>query len=234
MALPEAQERGDATSLARLSTLTLPQLAENDPDGAEDDLRNRVAQWPQPRLHVWHFHELYARVQIDLYRGDGAMAWGRIEQQWPSLVRSLLLRVQLFRVMIHDARARAALAAATSAVDPKPFLRVAEQDARQLEREREAWVAPLAGLIRAGVAAFGGETLKAARLLEEAAARFDAVDMPLAAAAARRRLGELTNGEAGRTLIEQSDAWMAGQGIVVPAQMTALYAPGFPTYQPNA
>jgi hypothetical protein len=52
--------------------------------------------------------------------------------------------------------------------------------------------------------------------------------MNLFAAAARRRLGQLLGGNCGQALIAQADAWMAGQGIVNPARMTAMLAPGFP------
>ena len=52
--------------------------------------------------------------------------------------------------------------------------------------------------------------------------------MPLYAAVARRRLGALLGGDAGRDLVAQADSWMAGQGIVNPSRMTALFAPGFP------
>ena len=42
-------------------------------------------------------------------------------------------------------------------------------------------------------------------------------------AAARRRLGELTETPA---LIEQAEAWMRGQGIRDPARMTDMILPG--------
>ena len=57
---------------------------------------------------------------------------------------------------------------------------------------------------------------------------FEACDMRLFAAAARRCLGQLVGGSEGRTLMACADTWMAGQGIRNPARMTALYAPGFP------
>jgi hypothetical protein len=64
--------------------------------------------------------------------------------------------------------------------------------------------------------------------LARAVEAFEAIDLGLQAAAARRRLGELTGGARGRGLVEQADAWMRDQQIRNPARMTALLAPGFP------
>jgi hypothetical protein len=51
-------------------------------------------------------------------------------------------------------------------------------------------------------------------------------EMALHLAAARRRRGELIGGDAGRALVEESNAWMTGQGIRNPDRMSALLAPG--------
>lgn len=54
------------------------------------------------------------------------------------------------------------------------------------------------------------------------------VEMRLHAAIARRQLGRLLGGDEGHALVEETDQWMAGQGIKNPARMAALLAPGFP------
>jgi hypothetical protein len=51
--------------------------------------------------------------------------------------------------------------------------------------------------------------------------------MGLHAACARRRLGEVLGGHAGRDLLAEADAWMAGQQIKNPGRMAAVLAPGF-------
>jgi len=61
----------------------------------------------------------------------------------------------------------------------------------------------------------------------EAAARFDAVDMRLCAAAARRRQGELIGGETGQKEISHEDDWMASQRIRDPERMAAMILPQF-------
>jgi len=228
LAVPEANERGDAPAQPRLDCVTLPRLAANDPDGAEQGLGEGAAECWEDRFHVDRFHRLFAQVEIDLYRGDGPRARSRIMDVWRPLNRSHLLRVQLLRVMVVDALARAALSEAAGASDPEPLLRVAEERAKRLRREKEPWVEPLAELILAAVAASRRQRSKATTLLRDAISRFDALDMSLRAACARRRLGELIGGPSGSALVEETDSWMAGHKIVSPAQMAGLYAPGFP------
>jgi hypothetical protein len=82
-------------------------------------------------------------------------------------------------------------------------------------------------LVEAGVAGVRGDG-RAADLLATATAELDAVDMPLAAAAARRRLGILLGGDRGRELAAAADGWMASRGVRNPARMTAALVPGFP------
>lgn len=81
--------------------------------------------------------------------------------------------------------------------------------------------------LRAGVAAQRGDRPAALLHLEAAVAGFEAAEMALYAAAARRRLGEMRGGDADQALVEAADAWMTRQGVRAPARMTAMLAPGF-------
>jgi hypothetical protein len=62
-----------------------------------------------------------------------------------------------------------------------------ERAVRAIEREKMAWADPLAALLRAGVATVRGHAETAIRLYDEAALNFDAADMALYAALARKR-----------------------------------------------
>jgi hypothetical protein len=124
-------------------------------------------------------------------------------------------------------RGRCAVAAAAGASDPRPLLHAA--------RSRPAASCGSACVVlgvgdadprRGGVGA--GDAMRAATRLAEAAAGFEAVDMGLFAAAARRQLGGLRGGEEGRGLVAAADAWMAGQAIRDPARMAACLAPDSP------
>ena len=225
--LVEARERGDLYALANLSMMTLPDLAADDPGGGESRLRELIKRWSRDGFHIQHADCLYGQTLIDVYRGQGDLAYKRITQQWPALVRSLLLRVQVVRFGLLVARARCALAAATVADDPSSLCRAAEGDARRLKREKIPGAAPLVQLIRGGVASLCGDTSGAVAILTQAVLGFDAAGMALYAAAARRSLGEVIGGRRGAELIEQADSWMGEQNVQDPQRMSALYTPGY-------
>jgi serine/threonine protein kinase len=227
----EALERGDLYAATNLGTFVgyLPWLAADDPAGARRDLSDVIRQWSQRGFHVQHLTGLMATVQIHLYEGNGEAALAHLTEQWPTLRRSMFLRVQTVRTFMRSLRARGALLAAARAADPRPLLRAAERDAARIDAERMNWSQPIAQLIRAGVGTFRGNILEAAERLDTTVAAFDAADMGLFAAAARRRLGELVGGDRGKNLIETANAWLNGQGIQNTKNMTTLHAPGFPS-----
>ncbi len=224
----ESHERGDMLAEANYTTFGGPfvWLAADDPEGAKQALGNVMGAWSKQEFHVQHFTTLTARVQIDLYRGDALAAWQFITEQWPAMSSSFLLHVECVRIFMEYLRARCALGAAAGAADPRPMLAVAQQGARSIEREKPSWCKPLAVLLRAGLAAQRGDRTEAARLLGAAAAEFDRFDAKLYAATVRRRQGELL-GDAGRTLVEEADRFLAGQGVKNAGRMVELFVPAF-------
>ena len=224
-----ARARGDLYAVMNLSSyiMSIVRLAADDPATAGRDLRQTMAQWSREGYHVQHNDALWAAVQIELYRGDGASAWTLIDRSWPALGRSLLLRVQFIRTSMYFLRARAALAAAVAVRRSRPtearsLLAVAGRAARRLERERMPCPTAYARLIRGAIAAISGDSSRAVSLLNEAVACFEAVDMHLCAAAARRRLGELLGGTRGQEEISRADCWMAGQKVKSPEHMASM------------
>ena len=227
--LQEARERGDLYAATNLGTFVghLTWLAADNPQGAEREMQEVMALWSNRGFHVQHLTGLMGRIQIALYRGDGAAAWRIISSEWPDLERSLFLRVQTVRLFMRDLRARSALAAAREAADPGPLMRSARHDVRRIEQESLPWSQPLAERIRAALAAASGYESEAVQRLERAAAGFDSADMRLFAAAARWRRGQLVGGDEGRLLMAQAVDWMEQQRIRNHQRMTTLYMPGF-------
>jgi hypothetical protein len=225
--LQEAGERGDLYATMNHSTygLSIVRLAADEPDRARDEVRRMMGPWSRAGYHVQHNDQLWADVQIELYCGEGRAAWDLLARHWPALARSLLLRVQFFRVSMWNLRAHAALTAAATADDRSRLLRSAARDARRLACEGVPWAVAYARLIQGLLAAARGAHDEAAARLDEAAARFEAADMRLYAAAARARRGGLPGRVTDRALVADAHAWMADQGIRNPARMAAMYAP---------
>jgi hypothetical protein len=154
-----------------------------------------------------------------------------VEEAWPAFEQSMLGRVRVVRSQMVHVRGVTALAAAAAARDlatAGPPLRVAQRAARELTSDPIAAFRPTGELLRAGIAALRGQTERALLILDTVAAQFDAVDMALHAAVARRRFGELSGGETGAARVADADAWMARQGIRSPGQISLMLAPGFP------
>jgi hypothetical protein len=229
--LKEARDRGDlfhvTNTRTRLSYVL--RLAQDQPELARQELREAIGVWPQRGFFLQHWYEMYGQAESALYAGEARAAVEDLEGRWTVLRRSLLLHVQSVLINSLNLRARCVIAAAVeteSAGEAARLLRIAEKDARRMEREHMPWGDALARLVRAGVAAARGERDRAASELESAEKALRDADMALHAAAAQRRRGELLGGAEGARLIEASGAWMTGQSIENPARMAAMLAPG--------
>jgi hypothetical protein len=223
----EAEDRDDLYAVTNLALIvgTFARLAADDPDGARREIAHVMTRWSREGFDVQHLEQLHDEAGIALYRGDGGAAWERLQGGWGALEASHFFRVQQVRIFMRHARARAALAAAPGATDRTAMLRTAEADARRIRGEAVPWGEALARLLFAGVAIARGAG-DGARLLRDAAAALDAVDMALHAASARRLLGLVVGGDDGRALVAAADGWMRGQGIKNPARLAAMLVPG--------
>jgi len=230
----DADARGDlfAATYYRTATAYYGSLADDRPDVARGEIQSAMSRWARAGFDMIQFFELEGLARIDLYEGDALAARQRLKQHWGELARSFMLRFQLHRVLIYHVRASASLGAAAMIHDKderlfRTLLQEADRDIRRLTREDVPWAQALTDSLRAARASLRGDDASARSLLDRAASAFDACEMALFAAVARRRLGQLTTGNPGRALVEAADAWMAGQGIKNPVRMTALFAPGF-------
>ena len=227
--LSQAEERGDLYHVIHFAARpNVLWLAHDDPDTAQRYLASVAASWPREGEFATSFHfpqfvELFARSQIDIYCGRGVDSWKRIQQRWPELAR-WMTRAQLFRIEGLFLRARCGLAAAAETGDTK-ILAAVRRNADRISAERMPWALPLAESLRAGVYAVRGHADRSRRLYESAVHNFEKAEMSLFAAAARRRLGEITGGEAGRALIDAADKWMRSQGVKVPEKLTRVLTP---------
>ncbi|QEH33755.1 Serine/threonine-protein kinase pkn5 [Aquisphaera giovannonii] len=227
--IKEAEERGDLYAATTLTTffLAMIRLAEDRPGDVHEDLERAMGRWRHQGFFVQHSTEFCSRVHLDFYRGEASRAWERTNAIWPEYTRSMLFRIQITRIQMHELRGRAALAMAESAPDPARFLSQAADDARRLEREGQGWALAHAGFLRAGLAAGREDVATAVHLLEQAAARYDQVDMPLNAAVMRHRMGEVLGGMEGKRLVVSAEQKMREQSIASPEGWARMIAPGF-------
>jgi len=225
----EAVRHGDRYAVADVAAgrPNLTWLMRDDPAGAREVLSHAFRPWVGHRFHLPHWASTLAENQIDLYVGDAASARARLAANWAALRRSMLLRIQMFRIEAHHLRARCALAVARHAPRPEPYLREAERDAQRVAREQMLWSNPLADLLMAGVHATRGQDARAIRRLIRALTRFETTHLGAYAAAARRRYGQLLGGAEGASLVAAAEQWMRAAEVANPARMTAVLAPGF-------
>ncbi|HEY2748995.1 MAG TPA: hypothetical protein VGL86_30450, partial [Polyangia bacterium] len=215
-AIQEVEGRGDlyASTTLRIRPMNFAALAADDVKLARWHAEEGMRLWTPEGYHAQHYYHMVALTNADLYVGDGRAAWERITADWKALARSLFMRVQVVRIEAIAMRARAALAAAAATKDPA-LLGEATAAAVKLEKEGARWATALARLLRAGVAAVGGDEAAMQAHLDAAAEMFAQENMQLYAAVARRRKNP-----------EVADAWMALQRIRNPDRQSAVLAPG--------
>jgi hypothetical protein len=202
-------------------------LARDAAEAAEQEAADALSRWHPHGFQVQHYYQLVSQASVDLYRGDAAKAVARLEEMWPRIRRSLLLRVRFIHLTLLDLRARVAVAAARSGgADERRHLAQALADARRLEKSGMPWVQPLALTVRAGCEARRAPEV-AAQLLAEAVRAFSTAGLALHAAAASRRRGLLVGGEEGRELVSHGEAFMKMQRIANFERWTDLLIPGF-------
>jgi serine/threonine protein kinase len=229
----EAERRGDQYASVNLRTrLGVIWLARDDVARAEQDLEAALASWmpPEKGFFVQHFWAMLGRGENALYAGEAEKGAAQLAESAPGLKRSQLLRVPLVRIEVADMQGRLALAQAAQSNDPRlaqNHLATARECVRRLERERMPLARKLSRLLLATVAQREGHPREARQLLEEVIVSLVGNGMMLHAAAARRRLGELLDGEAGAALLAEADSWYAAQGVRNPARLTEMLIPGW-------
>jgi eukaryotic-like serine/threonine-protein kinase len=222
--LRSAEERGDlyAATLLRTSEPNLAWLADDDPTGARREARAAVEGYSPEAVIVRAYLDPLAQARIDLYQGDGARAWQRVNDHWPAFRAALLDRVQLLRVAMTNLRGTAALASAGGRAER---LAQAVGDARRLRRESVPWATGLGTLLEAGVRAARGDQAGALSGYTQAAVQLEEADMSLHAACARWHQGELLGGDAGAALVAAARAFMERQSVRNPLRLRAVIAP---------
>ena len=210
-------------------------LAVDDAAEARRDVSDAIASWLPGRDDFGNQHYLALRslTYIAMYDGTVDAQAARLEPQWRRFSGSLLRHVVLLKQDGLMLTAGFALARAVEARrrgdlrEAARLLRVARRDAAALARVPIPMAQAAAPRVLAGVAALAGDEEGAVRHLREALARAEATGEALIAAAIQLRLGELLRGGEGADLTGLGQTWMAREGVVHPARMTAALVPGW-------
>jgi tetratricopeptide (TPR) repeat protein len=231
--MDSARHRGNLYLETELRTrMNLLWLVADRPREGILEATEAMRQWSHAGFHRQHYNYMLDQIQTELYCGRAHTAWDVIDENWRTMKRTQLLRIQFARIEALYLRARCALSKATIVHNRSRFLAIARADARRLARENTPWARSLASLVSAGVHALEGRTEFARARLATAAAGFDDAHMKLYAAVARRRLGELARDDEDQDRKHRADAWMIEEGIVNLGCITRLIAPGFADYDP--
>jgi hypothetical protein len=227
--LEDARARGDlyAEAILQMHGGSCAELANDDPLRARAGLA-LLERWSNKGFHVEHLVETHNQVEIALYLANGAEAYRLITERWPLLQRSLLLRVQNFRIQMRSIRARAAISAAAGEnvlSRRRELLRQAERDVRAMRSERTAWSDALAAMAAGTLFYVSGDHDGARRSFAASAAAANRAGMALHAAVARRAQGTLIGGDEGKLLWTAAENELAAEAIAKPSRLAAVVAP---------
>jgi eukaryotic-like serine/threonine-protein kinase len=228
----DADRTGDrylATNLRSFHTIVW--LIRDDLKRAAKDIEGLLDAWPGDRYQFQHFTHLFARCEQALYAGQPEVAYRAIIEENPKIRRSAMLKISAIRLEHSWVSARVALAVASRLPEDRrgPYLDHARRNIHFLRNSDHdtgvamgmtadasvAWLSPDADRPRA-LEDLG----KVIGLAEKAGAMF-------LAESARRWLGEHTGGERGEEWRNQSEAWMADQGVKNPVRLAEMMVPGF-------
>jgi hypothetical protein len=226
--LYDARSRGDlfAETIFAASRANVRWLLDDAPDAKRREVDEALRRWGQPgRFQIQHWYAVQSLAQVDLYAGEPLNAFRRLQEAWPALKRSFLLRVQNVRVEAVSMRAFAAIRIASQGTDAPAMLALAERAAASLRRERCAWVDAIALVVRAGIARARREDAAAATLLAQARRAFEALGMTLHAAAAKASEAAIVGGDAGRDLAAEAQAYFGAQGVRDGARVASIIVP---------
>ncbi len=222
--LRDANERGDliAQFWLRAGRCNFTWLIQNRPDEARTQLEVAENMIGENYATVHHVYVLLAHLNIDLYTGEVAAGWARLNAAWPTLERMFVMRVQNLRIELQATRARLALMASPMT---DANLKIARHVADELQRETCAWGQGIGLVLGAAVQHASGQSSAALNALQRADALFVDAETKVWRQVARFRRGQCAGGSAGMAQTEASRDLLNDAGVVDPERMMNLMAP---------
>lgn len=217
-----AVDRGDSfhavlarTKLAKLS------LCDDDPAGADRNLKEAQRQWPKSGFHVQDFWILRNIVNSALYRGDAAAAARRLDKGWKPMQQSFVLYSENVATEAWNMYGQVAVSQYQSASGWEALwarLRI-WRAIRKLRDRFPVWSDPCATLLEGRLAQIQGDLGSAADKFDRVERRFREIDMEFYARSIQFLRGRLSGGEEGNREVREAETWMRRQGIENPRAM---------------
>ncbi len=182
---------------------------------------------PQSNFQWSDYLIIVAELNLALYEGNPQRGVALAIEKWPLLEQSQLLRMRIAGALMHYSRAACAVSALQQTRTPSRALAsMAGSSADFLRKSSLPYALGWAAVIAAALAAAHRQSELAAQHLRSAATSFDATQLSMYAAAARRRLGQLIGGEEGQSLACAADTAMRAQGVIDLEATTEMLIPG--------
>jgi serine/threonine protein kinase len=231
--LPElriaAQQTGHqlAELLCILYEAGLPALAADRPLQAIMRADALLAGMPNDAFGPVHFQHFVVTASARLYAGHSAQAFQQTEQTWRRLRHGFWPHLDAIAVMLHQLRARAALALAAESAPAEAtrLSKLAAAQAEALGRSSLPHAAALRFLIDANLAAIRGERTRAHVLCREAAVGFERAGMPLLREVCNAARAALAHTDQASHEAAHSRARLRQLGVHEPRAMAAAWFP---------
>ncbi|MGE0788234.1 MAG: serine/threonine-protein kinase PknK [Sandaracinaceae bacterium] len=177
--IADARARGDLhleiNLLARVAPILW--LARDRPDRARRCLADVVDRWPSTGAGTVELLTCLNATKVAMYEGAPDVAWSVLSRGWRAADRAFLFSMAFHKTLAWPLRARVALAAASRGQMPvRRAVREAHRALRQLEPCGPVAAAE-ACAVRAELAAVTGDRPGLVRALEDAARRYEALEM---------------------------------------------------------
>ncbi len=219
--LESARERADLEAHWQLGIYRLyGPLAAGDLDSVRGALTGMLERWRPGQLETAGMTAVHVLVGLECYARAAPPALAAVRKLYQPFFRSLLARVQLYRIVVTGYCANLELAMGHASKARALADRLANEHVRHADA--------LAALARAGAARLEGDLDGAVGQLRHSIAAFEADRQQLWAACARLRLGRLLGGDEGRELAALAHEQMRARAVAEPDRFVAVYAPGHP------
>ena len=218
--MAEAERARDRYALSSWSwPLVWKHLVADDSEGAQAHAEASIVGWPTDSFYTQHFMSLAARAFTELYAGDLVAVAGTLDAIDEGFRSSLTGRITMLALV------RLRLGGMMQAIQGD--VSAMRQTARSFQRYSSPVARGFAQILLASCARREGNSEGAVESLFRARKQCQQEGLRSWDAAIARRLCGLVGGDAGRSLLEESDAYFGSEGIANPDAVTRLLVPGF-------